>query len=314
MALGAAATELARGEGLTRTTKATGSGRTPARAETERDVEALTKRGQRTRTLLVAAARRVFEHHGFVAARIRDISVAAGVAHGTFYTYFDSKEAIFREVVLAMQADMAGVPEPLHDAEPWERIEHANRVYMESYHRNAAMMATLEQVVTFNEDIRNIRREVRRPFLDRNARAIRRWQAAGLADPNLDPWYAANALGAMVDRFMYIWLVIGEPFEDDIALEMLTRLWVQALGIPPPPQPTRRAGAEQAQDREEGDDGQGDEGDQSGSERDQGRSECDQGDSEGGHQPGGRPDRSASGCLIGGQAFPEAGWVGSGPS
>ena len=244
VALGAAATELARGEGLTRTTKATGSGRTPARAETERDVEALTKRGQRTRALLVAAARRVFEHHGFVAARIRDISVAAGVAHGTFYTYFDSKEAIFREVVLAMQADMAGVPEPLHDAEPWERIEHANRVYMESYHRNAAMMATLEQVVTFNEDIRNIRREVRRPFLDRNARAIRRWQAAGLADPNLDPWYAANALGAMVDRFMYIWLVIGEPFEDDIALEMLTRLWVQALGIPPPPQPTRRAGAE----------------------------------------------------------------------
>jgi hypothetical protein len=140
---------------------------------------------------------------------------------------------------------MAGVPEPPHDAEPWQRIEHANRVYMESYHRNAAMMATLEQVVTFNEDIRTIRREVRLPFLDRNARAIGRWQAAGLADPDLDPWYAANALGAMVDRFMYIWLVIGEPFEDDLALEMLTRLWVQALGIAAPPA-SRRARAQKS--------------------------------------------------------------------
>src|SRR5262249_19482447 len=120
VAVRAAAIDRARGDGVTRTTKTTRSGRTPARTEPERDSEALTKRGQRTRALLVAAARRVFEHHGFVAARIKDISAAAGVAHGTFYTYFDSKEAIFREVVLAMQADMAGVPEPPHDAEPWQ--------------------------------------------------------------------------------------------------------------------------------------------------------------------------------------------------
>jgi AcrR family transcriptional regulator len=234
--------DLARGEGLTHTTKTSTADEYPVRDECKRDTDALTRRGQRTRALLVAAARSVFEHDGFEAARIKDISAAAGVAYGTFYTYFDSKEEIFREVVRAIQVDMASAPESPDDAQPWQRIEHGNRVYMEAYRRNAAMMATLEQVVTFNEDLRKVRQELRRPFLVRNARAITRWQAAGLADPHLDPWYAANALGAMVDRFMYSWLVIGEPFEDDIALETLTRLWVQALGMPPPPARRRMRG------------------------------------------------------------------------
>jgi AcrR family transcriptional regulator len=234
MAANAGTTDLARGEGLTRTAKPRAADRFPVRDEYKRDTGALTRRGQRTRALLVTAARSVFEHVGFEAARIKDISAEADVAYGTFYTYFDSKEAIFLEIVRSIQVDMASAPEPPRDAQPWQRIEHGNRVYMEVYRRNAAMMATLEQVVTFNEDLRNVRQELRRPLLVRNARAITRWQAAGLADPDLDPWYAANALGAMVDRFMYNWLVIGEPFEDDIALEMLTRLWVQALGTPPP--------------------------------------------------------------------------------
>src|SRR4051794_2983245 len=59
----------------------------------------LTPRGRRTRSALVSAARAVFERDGFVGARVTDIAAHAGVAHGTFYTYFDSKEAVFRDVI-----------------------------------------------------------------------------------------------------------------------------------------------------------------------------------------------------------------------
>lgn len=61
-----------------------------------------TKRGQQTRDQILAAAEHVFGAQGFVATSIADITREAGVAQGTFYIYFPSKEAVFRELVLDM--------------------------------------------------------------------------------------------------------------------------------------------------------------------------------------------------------------------
>jgi hypothetical protein len=35
----------------------------------------------------------------------------------------------------------------------------------------------------------------------------------------------------MVDRFAYVWLVLGEPFELEPAVETLTSLYCRALGL-----------------------------------------------------------------------------------
>lgn len=61
-----------------------------------------TKRGQQTREQILVAAEHVFGGQGFVAASIADITREAGVAQGTFYIYFPSKEAVFRELVMEM--------------------------------------------------------------------------------------------------------------------------------------------------------------------------------------------------------------------
>jgi Bacterial regulatory proteins, tetR family len=56
-------------------------------------------RGRRERrSEILRAARKVFEERGFLDTRVADIVAAAGVAQGTFYSYFDSKEAVFAEV------------------------------------------------------------------------------------------------------------------------------------------------------------------------------------------------------------------------
>ncbi len=55
--------------------------------------------GQRTRAKLLEAAEAEFGQKGFYETQIVDITRRAGVAHGTFYTYFPSKEAIFIELV-----------------------------------------------------------------------------------------------------------------------------------------------------------------------------------------------------------------------
>jgi len=58
-----------------------------------------TERGRRTMRKLLDAAATEFGEKGFHDASISAITRRAGTALGTFYTYFDSKDAIFRALV-----------------------------------------------------------------------------------------------------------------------------------------------------------------------------------------------------------------------
>ena len=60
----------------------------------------LSKRGLDTRRRLLDAAENVFGALGYHDASIVKVAAAAGVAAGTFYLYFDSKKAIFDELVV----------------------------------------------------------------------------------------------------------------------------------------------------------------------------------------------------------------------
>ncbi|MCB1394627.1 MAG: TetR/AcrR family transcriptional regulator [Rhodobacter sp.] len=61
-----------------------------------------TRRGQDTRAAILRAAESVIGEGGFAAASIADITRKAGIAQGTFYIYFQSKDEVFRELVLEM--------------------------------------------------------------------------------------------------------------------------------------------------------------------------------------------------------------------
>ena len=65
-----------------------------------------TARGQRTLRKLLDAARDEFGERGFGDSSIVGITRRAGVALGTFYTYFDSKEALFAALVRDMSAQV----------------------------------------------------------------------------------------------------------------------------------------------------------------------------------------------------------------
>src|SRR5688572_27174438 len=62
------------------------------------------RKGVATRERLLQGAKAVFEETGFLEARITDIADRAGLSHGSFYHYFDSKEQAFREVAEAQEA------------------------------------------------------------------------------------------------------------------------------------------------------------------------------------------------------------------
>lgn len=72
---------------------------TPAQDEPPRDKVPRTERGRRTLRKLLDAAAIEFGERGFHEASITGITRRAGTALGSFYTYFNSKDEIFRALV-----------------------------------------------------------------------------------------------------------------------------------------------------------------------------------------------------------------------
>ena len=63
-----------------------------------------TERGRRTQRAILDAAAAEFGEKGFHESSIVSITIRAGVALGSFYTYFESKDALFKALV----EDMSG--------------------------------------------------------------------------------------------------------------------------------------------------------------------------------------------------------------
>src|SRR3954464_8364492 len=79
--------------------------------------EPRTERGRKTLRRLLEAAASEFGERGFHEAAITGITQRAGVALGTFYTYFESKEEVFRALVRDMsRATRAHVAEAVKGA------------------------------------------------------------------------------------------------------------------------------------------------------------------------------------------------------
>lgn len=73
-----------------------------AASTARQDKQPRTARGRQTLRKLLDAAAAEFGERGFHEASISAITRRAGVALGSFYTYFDSKDAIFRALVSDM--------------------------------------------------------------------------------------------------------------------------------------------------------------------------------------------------------------------
>ena len=160
-----------------------------------------------------------------------DISAAANVAHGSFYTYFDSKEDIFREIVETVADDVYAALDAKDEGAPAQRISAAILRHIELYEQHAIVLGLIEQVGNLSQ-FSEVRRDMRRRSVERAERLIKRLKAEGAttAEP-LDPHVVATALVGMTDSFAYTWFVLGEPFNRRKALANLDAIWMRTLGV-----------------------------------------------------------------------------------
>lgn len=185
-----------------------------------------TERGRRTRTALLTAARQAFEQRGFNDCRMNDIADAAGVSHGTVYTYFASKEdilgGVIDELLVDLQDDLR-----TSSRDPLARIEEANRRYLVAYRDNARLLQVVEQASVTDPDLGKRLDEFRQRYHARVSTALRRLQEQDRVSGDLPADITATALCAMVEGFSRYW---PRPLNDDVNAT-LTRLWVNALSL-----------------------------------------------------------------------------------
>jgi len=90
----------------------------PAKLSPKQHKRPRTARGERTNRALLDAAAEEFGDRGYHEAGIARIAQRAGTAIGSFYNYFDSKEAIFRALVADMSRQVRETVAPVILAAP----------------------------------------------------------------------------------------------------------------------------------------------------------------------------------------------------
>lgn len=206
-----------------------------------RDPERLGAKGARTRAALIRAGRAVFERKGYFESTLAEVTTEAGVAAGTLYTYFTNREELLSAI---MEDAYAGTVQPTHSrpvdvGDPVERIVSGNFEYVRAFRRNRGLNKILDEARHLDPRISTLRRERGEAFFARNAETIRRLQAAGRVDEEVDPELTARSLGLMVSRHChYVFVEPGDTaFEGEDGADRLARaltsIWLRALGIDP---------------------------------------------------------------------------------
>lgn len=194
-------------------TAAAGPVASEAEAKTPR-----TERGRRTLRKLLDAAAEEFGEKGFHEASVSSITRRAGVALGSFYTYFDSKDALFRALVADMsQAVRTSARSALHEGMSALEIE---RAALAAFLRFAAEHKEIYRIIDEAEFVdpasyRQHYETIAARFADR----LRAGAAAGEFREGLgelEAW-AMMGINVFVGLRYVVWGKGGEPDADTIA-------------------------------------------------------------------------------------------------
>jgi AcrR family transcriptional regulator len=160
-------------------------------------------RGERTRALLVNTALPLFEQQGFHATSIEEIARAAKVSRATFYQYFESKEALFAELLEECGAALLRVIRRLGvlgpNGEGFDNLHWWLGEWAWVYDKYAPMFVEWANIDTPQSGIRSM---VTRFVASYDSRIAERLDASGLV--GLETRDAAVALTAVVHRFNYL--------------------------------------------------------------------------------------------------------------
>jgi TetR/AcrR family fatty acid metabolism transcriptional regulator len=175
------------------------------------------------------AAVRVFARKGFHNARVGDIAIEAGVAHGLLYHYFESKDAllesVFRETWSAMLELIREVEESGEPAS--EQLRRVAAVVLRTWRRDPDLVRVLVREVARTPQIQRQAEEVGHAY-QAIERIVRFGQERGEFRIDLDARLAALVLYGALEEILTGW-VLGQLPDTDEDIARAERAVVEVI-------------------------------------------------------------------------------------
>jgi TetR/AcrR family transcriptional regulator, fatty acid metabolism regulator protein len=167
------------------------------------------------RDAILRAATEVFARRGYFQSQVADVARAAGVAAGTVYLYFRSKDdllvSIFERTMKETLAEGQSAISAVKD--PRERLRRIARLHLERMGRDrdlaVVFQVELRQSTKFMERFSST---YLRDYLGIIRDTISDGQAAGTFRTNFNPTVAAKALFGALDEMATNWILTSRPY------------------------------------------------------------------------------------------------------
>jgi TetR/AcrR family fatty acid metabolism transcriptional regulator len=189
------------------------------------------------REAILKAATRVFAQSGFFNAQVADVAKAAGVAAGTVYLYFRSKddllvslfERTMKDAIAAGRDALAGATDPR------ERLKRIARLHLERLGRDrdlaVVFQVELRQSTKFMERFSS---SYLREYLGIIREAVEAGQTAGLFRSDVSATVAAKILFGALDEMATNWMLSRRRYSLEADADAVIDLFLHGVHRHPP--------------------------------------------------------------------------------
>jgi TetR/AcrR family fatty acid metabolism transcriptional regulator len=185
------------------------------------------------REAILKAATRVFARGGFFQSQVADVAREAGVAAGTVYLYFRSKddllvslfERTMREAIAEGRAALDGV------VEPRERLTRLARLHLERLGRDrdlaVVFQVELRQSTKFMERFSST---YLRDYLGLIRDTLAQGQAAGQFRADINATIAAKVFFGALDEMATNWMLSRRRYSLPAQVDAIVDLFINGVG------------------------------------------------------------------------------------
>lgn len=205
---------------------------TRRRAVSEEDKEA-------RRAAIIAAAKTVFAREGFHEATIAAVAREAGIAYGSIYWYFDSKDALFRALMDDQEARLRDrLVEVLRSqsrtgSDPEAIFRSAIGATLRFFEADrAATRLVFREALSFGSGIKKHLYGIYEHFIDDMATVIADLQVQGLIRDETPARALAFCAAALIGQLAYRRLSTDDGIDTDTAVELVTSLLMDGMRAP----------------------------------------------------------------------------------